>query len=169
MRILGIDPGSSITGYGIVEIREGKVHHLDNGGIIPRAKLHYSKRLDHIFTNLTEIIADHKPDAVAIENIFFAKNAKSALVLGQARGVALLAAVRAGLEIFEYAPTEVKQAVVGNGRATKHQVQSMVKAILNLKEIAMEDASDALAIAICHCHAHKLQSKIANKLKEGNP
>ena len=166
MRVLGIDPGSSVTGYGIVEIAGGKLYHLDNGGIMPRSKLPYSKRLDHIFTNLTGLIEEHKPDMAVIENVFFAKNARSSLVLGQARGVAVLAAVRAGLEIAEYAPTEVKLAVVGNGKATKHQVQNMVKAILNLGEVAMEDASDALAIAICHCHTHKLQDKIAKSIKE---
>jgi crossover junction endodeoxyribonuclease RuvC len=165
MRVIGIDPGSSVTGYGIVEIEGGRVCHLDNGGIIPRSNLPYSKRLDHIFTNLSKLIAEHKPEMAVIENVFFAKNARSSLVLGQARGVAVLAAVRAGLEIAEYAPTEVKLAVVGTGRATKHQVQNMVKAILKLDEVAMEDASDALAIAICHCHAHKLKDRIAKSLK----
>ncbi len=161
MRVIGIDPGSAVTGYGIVEIGGGAIRHLDNGGIIPRRTDSHPRRLHEIFRGLTALIERHRPQVAVIENLFVAKNARSSLILGQARGAAILAAAAADLEIAEYAPSAVKQAIVGNGQASKRQVQCMVQALLGLPEIAMEDASDALAVAICHCHTAACTERIA--------
>ena len=151
MRVLGIDPGTRHCGFGVVEARSGsRMVHVGHGVISPRASDPLEKRLAVIFDGLTEAIREHRPDACAVEEVFFAANVKSALVLGHARGVALLAAARAGLEVHAYAPTLVKQAVVGTGRAEKEQVARMVSVILGVPAIDKSDASDALAIAIAH-------------------
>lgn len=165
MRIIGIDPGSAVTGYGIVELTDGVIRHLDNGGISTRPNLPYPQRLHNIYTTLTSLIEAYRPDTAVIENVFVAKNARSSLLLGQARGVAMTAATSAGLKMAEYTPAEVKMAVVGTGRATKQQVQYMVKTILGLEQVAAEDASDALAAAICHCHRAGLEERIEESLK----
>lgn len=157
MRILGIDPGSHITGYGIVGSDKGKLLHICNGSISTDSKTPLQERLNIIFDFLHAVVSDYQPDAAAIEEIFFAKNVKSAIMLGHARGVAILCAGRAGLPIFEYSPAKVKQSVVGYGNATKEQVQRMVKTLLNLPKIPKADASDALAAAICHIHHNKNQ------------
>ena len=151
--ILGIDPGSRITGYGLIRKEGNRLIHVDNGAIFTRDAEDFPQRLQQIFTGLSTIIAQYRPDAVAVENVFLAKNAQSALKLGQARGAAIVAAVAVGLAVFEYSALQVKQAVVGSGRAEKVQVQQMIKALLNLPEIAQEDASDALAVAVCHAHS----------------
>lgn len=161
MRVLGIDPGSNTTGYGILEESGGVIRHIDNGNISPVTKSPFHKRLAEIFEGLAGIIEAHRPDAVAIENVFVAKNARSSLLLGHARGVAMLAASRAGLDIEEYTPSQVKIAITGSGRADKAQIQSMVRAILKLPEIACEDASDALAVAICHLNSSGLTRALA--------
>jgi crossover junction endodeoxyribonuclease RuvC len=158
MRILGIDPGSRITGFGLIEKDGNRLIHVDNGAIFTRSDAPLSNRLKTIYDGLTEVIADHAPTMVAVERIFVAKNALSALKLGHARGVAMLAGVNAGLPVAEYTAVEVKQAVVGYGKAAKTQVQQMVRVLLNLPEIAQEDASDALAVAICHAHCHHTNS-----------
>ncbi|MFH1831034.1 MAG: crossover junction endodeoxyribonuclease RuvC [Pseudomonadota bacterium] len=160
MRVLGIDPGSNITGYGILENKGGVMRHIDNGSIAPRAKLSFPKRLSIIYDELTELIERFCPNAVAIENVFVAKNVRSSLILGHVRGVAMLAAASSGIEIGEYTPAQVKIAITGSGRASKEQIQSMVRAILRLPETACEDASDALAVAICHCNSTALRNKI---------
>lgn len=160
MRILGIDPGSRITGYGLIEQHGNRLRHLDNGALLTRSEASLAERLKIIYDGLQQAIATYRPDAVAIEQIFLAKNALSALKLGHARGAALLAAVHAGLPIAEYTPMQVKGAVVGYGRADKQQVQQMVKALLGLPEIAQEDASDALAVAICHAHSAPLSARL---------
>jgi crossover junction endodeoxyribonuclease RuvC len=160
MRVMGIDPGSNITGYGIVDERGGAVQHVDNGTIAPKPALPFAERLLEIHRGLTALIAAHRPDAVAVENVFCAKNARSALLLGHARGIALLAAQAAGLPIEEYAPSAIKLALTGSGRADKQQIQKMVRAILSLPEVACEDASDALAVAICHCNSARLREKV---------
>jgi crossover junction endodeoxyribonuclease RuvC len=160
MRVLGIDPGSNTTGYGILEESGGVIRHLDNGNISPGTKLPFHKRLHGIYDGLIELIEEHRPDAVAIENVFVAKNARSSLLLGHARGVAMLAASCAGLAIEEYTPSQVKLAITGSGRAGKEQIQNMVKAILRLPEIACEDASDALAVAICHLNSAGLRTAL---------
>jgi crossover junction endodeoxyribonuclease RuvC len=161
MRVLGIDPGSNTTGYGILEESGGVIRHVDNGNISPGTKLPFHKRLHVIYDGLIELIEEHRPDAVAIENVFVAKNARSSLLLGHARGVAMLAASCAGLAIEEYTPSQVKLAITGSGRAGKEQIQHMVKAILSLPEIACEDASDALAVAICHLNSAGLRTALA--------
>ena len=158
MRILGIDPGSRITGYGIIDKEGNRLIHVDNGAIFTDADKDFSLRLQRIYRGLTEVIERYHPDAVALENIFFAKNVQSALKLGQARGAAIVAGVNAGLPVFEYSALQVKQAVVGHGKSAKVQVQQMLKVLLNLPEVAQEDASDALAVAVCHAHSHQLNA-----------
>ena len=157
MIVLGIDPGSRITGYGIVEQVGNRLAHIDNGAIFTDKAVDFPGRLKKIFDGLIEIIARYHPDQVAIENIFFSTNPQSAIKLGQARGAAIVAAVHCGLPVAEYTALQVKQAVVGQGRAEKGQVQKMIKALLSLPEIAQADASDALAVAICHINSYGLK------------
>src|SRR5271169_6710176 len=154
MRVLGIDCGGEYTGYGVVEIfAPGKLCCLTCGAIKLSPREPLPRRLSRIFTQLGEIIAEHRPDEVAIEDVFYALNVKSALKLGQVRGVAMLAAASAGLEVAEYSPLTIKSSVVGYGRAEKQQVQHMVVRLLQLPEAPYPmDASDALAIDICHLH-----------------
>jgi crossover junction endodeoxyribonuclease RuvC len=159
MRVLGIDPGSRITGYGIVEQQGNRLVHVDNGAIFTDSATDFAGRLKRIFEGLSAVIAEYRPDQVAVENIFFSTNVQSALKLGQARGAAIVAAVHAGLPVAEYTALQVKQAVVGQGRAEKGQVQKMLKALLGLPEIAQADASDALAVAVCHINSHELLSQ----------
>ena len=153
MRVFGIDPGSARTGYGCVQT-DGTRHRLVVCGAITSPAAHaFPDKLKKIHAELAQLLAKHRPDCVAIENLFHAANARSALKLGHARGVAMLAAVEADVPIVEYTPAEVKQAVVGYGRAEKTQVQSMVQLLLGLESPpSPHDASDALAIAICHVH-----------------
>ena len=153
MIILGIDPGSRITGYGIIRTEGNRLVHVDNGAIVTGSSADFPLRLQKIYRQLSEVIDRFRPEAVAVENIFFATNVQSALKLGQARGAALVAGVNAGVPLFKYTALQVKQAVVGHGRASKDQVQKMLKALLNLPEVAQEDASDALAVAVCHAHS----------------
>jgi len=154
MRVLGIDCGSEYTGYGVVE--DGPGHRLfccACGAIRLRPRDTMALKLQQIYSQLSDIITEHQPDMVAIEDVFYALNVKSALKLGQVRGVAMLAAAVAGLDVAEYAPLSIKSAVVGYGKAEKEQVQSMVTRLLALAEPPQSaDASDALAIAICHLH-----------------
>jgi crossover junction endodeoxyribonuclease RuvC len=164
MRVLGIDCGTQFTGYGVVELRsDAKLICVTCGAIKLSPRDPLCERLATIFERLGEIIREHHPDNVAIEEIFYALNVKSALKLGQVRGVAMLAASSVGLEVSEYAPLTIKSAVVGYGRAEKQQVQHMVTRLLNLAEIPESpDAADALAIAICHLHtAATLQKQAA--------
>jgi len=158
MRVLGIDPGTLTSGYGIVAEEDHKLFHVVSGGISPSAKQPFPQRLKKIYEELVKIIAKHRPHVVVVEDIFVSKNIKSALKLGHARGVAVLAAMNAGLPVFEYSALEVKQAVVGNGKAEKKQVQLMVKALLDLQKAPHPaDAADALAAAICHIHSSRLR------------
>jgi crossover junction endodeoxyribonuclease RuvC len=154
MRVLGIDCGTKLTGYGIVELSSnGRLNCLSCGVIKLSLRDPLPARLATIFNRLKVIINEYRPEHVAIEDVFYAANVKSALKLGQVRGVAMLAASSAGLEVAEYAPLTIKSAVVGYGRAEKHQVQHMVTRLLRLSEIPEPpDAADALAIAICHLH-----------------
>jgi crossover junction endodeoxyribonuclease RuvC len=153
VRVFGIDPGSARTGYGCVQ-SDGTRHRLIVcGAISSPVSRSFPEKLQIIHAGLAALLAEHRPDCVAIENLFHAVNARSALKLGHARGVAMLAAVEAGLPITEYTPAEVKQAVVGYGRAEKGQVQSMIQLLLGLSvPPTPHDASDALAIAVCHLH-----------------
>ena len=152
MRVLGIDCGTEYTGYGVVELcHDGKLICLSCGAVKLSPREPMPARLSTIFDRLGAIIVEHRPDRVAIEDVFYALNVKSALKLGQVRGVAMLAASSAGLEVAEYSPLSIKSAVVGYGRAEKQQVQLMVQSLLKLDTIiASEDASDAIAVAICH-------------------
>ena len=157
MRVFGIDPGSTVTGYGIVEVAGSQTRHLDNGGIhLPTSKT-LPHRLAIIYNEVTALIERFQPDAVAVENVFVAKNVSSTLKLGHARGAAIVAAVNAGVTVAEYTPSQVKKALTGYGAASKDQIQRMVKAVLNLPELAFEDASDALAIALCHAQSHAFE------------
>ncbi len=153
MRIFGIDPGSIRTGYGCIDTDGSRCRLVEFGAISLSARRSFPERLTTIFDELTSLIANHVPACVAVEDVFHARNARSALKLGQVRGVALLAAARSGLPVAEYAATEVKKSVVGYGRAEKSQVQQMVALLLGLDAVpAPHDAADALAIAICHAH-----------------
>jgi len=153
IRAMGIDCGTEFTGFAIVE-KQGKVLlRIASGSIVLHKSLTFAERLDHIHRTLCSVIMEHRPACVAIEEVFYSVNAKSALKLGHVRGVALLAAANCKLPIAEYSPLSVKSAVVGYGRAEKQQVQQMVARLLALKEIPeSEDEADALAIAICHLH-----------------
>ena len=151
MIILGIDPGLAIVGYGVVECIGNKYNAIDYGCITTGANILFPERLKMIYDEMLSIIDKYNPDHVAMEELFFNKNVKTAIKVGQARGVEVLAAVNKGLEVYEYTPLQIKQAVVGYGRAEKRQVQEMVKLLLNLKKIPKpDDAADALAVAICH-------------------
>ena len=154
MRVMGIDCGGEYTGYGVVEMMAGgRLTCLTCGAIKLSVREPLPRRLSRIYMHLGAIISEHQPDEVAIEDVFYALNVKSALKLGQVRGVAMLAAASAGLEVSEYSPLTIKSSVVGYGRAEKHQVQQMVTRLLELAEPPEPmDASDALAIAICHLH-----------------
>ena len=152
MKILGIDPGSLITGYGVVEKHQSQWKHVTFGCLKAPSSAPLSQRLLKLHRGVEDIIEKIKPDAVAIENVFFHKNASSALKLGQTRGALILAASQAKLPLYEYTPLQVKQAITGYGQATKEQVQKMIIKLLSLQEVPPVDASDALAIALCHAH-----------------
>ena len=153
MRILGIDPGTRITGYGIIDVEGNRLRHVDNGIVKTRSSDPLPLRLKAIYDGLTVVLKEFSPEAVAIEQVFLAKNPKAALTLGHARGTAVIASVNLNLEVHEYSALQVKSAVVGYGHAAKQQVQHMVKTLLNLPEVAQEDAADALAVAICHANS----------------
>ena len=153
--ILGIDPGLAKIGYGLVERNGNKFSLIKYGLISTSSDKTDVKRLEIIYSEVNNIIEKYKPEQMAIEELFFNKNVKTAIRVGQARGVLLLCGARGGLDVEEYTPLQIKQAVVGYGRAKKHQVQQMVKALLNLKEIPeSDDAADALAVSICHGHCY---------------
>lgn len=156
MRILGIDPGSGSTGYGIIDTDGSQHRAILYGAIKTHPKRPFHERLLKIHTDLSDLLSREKADMMAIEGVFHATNVQSALRLGHARGIALLVAAQKGLKVYEYSPLEIKSAVVGYGRAEKTQVQTMVRLLLNLPEIpSPDDAADALAIAICHAHRMK--------------
>jgi crossover junction endodeoxyribonuclease RuvC len=169
VRIFGIDPGSDRTGYGCVE-SDGSRHRIILGGAISAVGASFPEKLLKIHAGLAALIAECRPDCVAIESLFYSTNARSALKLGHARGVAMLAAVEAGLPVAEYTPAEIKRAVVGYGRAEKHQVQQMVKLLLGLPALPTpHDAADALAVAICHSHAMKPATSSPSRLRTNTP
>jgi crossover junction endodeoxyribonuclease RuvC len=149
---MGVDPGSATTGFGVVEIVDGRLRHVANGRIVAGPRPALADRLKVIHDELSDLLRDLRPDAVAVESVFFARNVKSALVLAHSRGIVLLAAAEAGLPVAEYSPMEVKRATVGYGRAGKEQVQAMVARLLALHEAPRPDAADALGVAICHVH-----------------
>ena len=155
MRVIGVDPGSRSCGYGILESDSSGLRHIVSGAITPPPAHSLSKRLHLIYSSLNEVIEKFSPDLMSIEDMFFAKNANSAIKLGQARGVALLAAENSGIQIFEYSPTKVKLAVTGSGRANKFEIMKMISYILKIEEFEKSDISDALAIALCHINISK--------------
>ncbi len=159
MRVLGFDPGTAATGYGIVEQKGNRLCHIAHGVITTAAHQPLAARLKSIFEESQDLLERYTPDAVAIEKIYFSKNVRTAISVAQARGVIVLTAELAGKTIGEFSPLEVKNGVVGYGKATKHQVQEMVKRILDLDAPPRpDDAADALALAICQIHAGKFQN-----------
>ncbi len=159
--VLGIDPGTANTGYGVVVSRGSTLAALDGGVIETRAGAPVERRLADIHARVCDLIAEHEPKAMAVEDLFFGQNARSAFSVGQARGVALLSAGLAGIPCFSYTPQAVKQAVCGSGRAEKDQVQRMVGALLSLPEPPQPDhAADALAVAICHANGASLRTAV---------
>jgi crossover junction endodeoxyribonuclease RuvC len=157
--ILGIDPGTAITGYGLVSYEGNHLRKVTFGVIRTGPELSLANRLHHIYLETLKIIGEYRPDAIAIEELFFNKNVRTALAVGHARGVILLAAANSGYEVAEYTPLQVKLAVTGYGRAEKMQIQEMVRVLLCLGEIPKpDDAADALAIAICHAHSCKIEN-----------
>lgn len=154
MRIIGIDPGYAIMGYGILDYNGNKFKTVTYGSIETPAGIPMPERLNMLYTELDRIISEYRPEEASIEELFFNNNAKTAIMVGEARGIALLACERNGVEIHEYTPLQIKQSLVGFGRAEKKQVQTMVKMILNLKEVPKpDDTADAVAAAICHAHS----------------
>ena len=154
MRILGIDPGYAILGWGVIDVVGNRFSVVDYGSILTDTSMEMPARLQVLYNGLTELIHKYKPDDASIEQLFFNSNAKTAILVGEARGVAVLACANGNLNIGEYTPLQIKQALVGYGRADKKQVQYMVKTMLNLKSVPKpDDTADALAAAICHAHS----------------
>jgi crossover junction endodeoxyribonuclease RuvC len=164
MRVLGVDPGSRVCGYGVLESRNGELIHIESGGIIPSPNFSLPLRLKVIYEGLREVIERSSPDAMSIEDVFFAKNAKSALKLGEARGVALLAAATSGIPVYEYAPTEIKLALTGKGRAGKLEVQKIISRILGIPRWKRADVSDAIAIALCHINLSETKERLGGEI-----
>ena len=162
MLVLGLDPGLAITGYGLVrESPDGTLAPIEYGAITTTSKQPLPERLVSIAQQLDRLLAQHQPDAVAVEELFFCRNVTTALVVGQARGVVILGAAQHGLPVFEYKPMEIKQAISGYGKAPKSQVQAMVRMLLELQETPQpDDAADGLAVAICHLHNVRLRGII---------
>lgn len=157
MLVLGLDPGTAITGYGLVREVRGELSVVEYGAITTPAQLPEAERLLQIHRQLSTLISQNKPAAMAVEKLFFSRNVRTAMAVGQARGVALLTAAQAGLPVYEYTPSEVKQAIAGYGGASKEQVQQMVQLLLGLKEAPQpDDAADAIAVAVCHLHSTRL-------------
>ena len=150
MRVIGVDPGTRVCGFGIVDSINGSLTHVTSGAIVPTSSHSITFKLKTIHEGLVQVIREFAPDAMSIEGLFFAKNAKSAIKLGEARGVAYLAAAFSGLSVHEYAPTEVKLAITGRGRAKKIEVQKMISTIFGINRWEWTDVSDAIAIALCH-------------------
>jgi crossover junction endodeoxyribonuclease RuvC len=159
--ILGIDPGTATMGWGVVRQEGSRLRYVQHGAITTPSNWTMPRRLGRLFDGVTQIVEGYRPDTVAVEELFFNTNVTTALTVGQARGVALLAAYRAGLEVAEYTPLQVKQTITSYGRAEKRQVQEMVRALLNLREIPRpDDAADGLAIAITHAFSSRIPGKV---------
>jgi crossover junction endodeoxyribonuclease RuvC len=156
LRVLGIDPGTHVVGFGVVEVRDGLLRHVSHGTVRPATGAPLEARLATIRHGLETVLRDQQPAIVAVEGLFFARNVRSALVLAHARGVALEVAAASGFPVAEYSPMEVKRGLVGYGRATKGQVARMVQRLLALASLPSNDAADALALSICHIHAARL-------------
>ena len=165
MLVLGVDPGSQVTGYGLVEKKNDKLTCIHSGHITSSSKIPFYERIHKIFQSMVEVMDHYGPQEMAIEDMFYAKNIKTSLKLGHARGAVLIAAVQCGIQIFEYTPLEIKKSVVGYGRATKEQVRSMVRIILKLKSNPNLDISDALAAAICHLNWSRFESRTRGTIR----
>ena len=159
--ILGIDPGTATMGWGVIRQEGSRLRYVQHGAITTPSDWPMPRRLGRLFDGVTQIVEGYGPDTVAVEELFFNTNVTTAITVGQARGVAILAAYRAGIEVAEYTPLQVKQAITSYGRADKHQVQEMVRALLNLREIPRpDDAADGLAIAITHAFSSRMPGKV---------
>ena len=168
MRIIGIDPGYAIMGWGVVELEGNRFRVIAYDSILTDKKLPMSKRLTELYNGLSEVIEKYRPEEASVEELYFNDNAKTAIMVSEARGVALLACENGGLRISEYTPLEIKQALVGYGRAEKTQVQQMVKTILNLEAVPKpDDTADALAAAICHGHTAGCSAKRQLRIRNG--
>jgi crossover junction endodeoxyribonuclease RuvC len=158
MLVLGVDPGSQVTGYGLVEKKDNELTCIHSGHVSSPGKTPFYERIHKIFQSMVDIMGLYQPQEMAIEDMFYAKNIQSSLKLGHARGAVLIAAVQCGVQIFEYTPLEIKKSIVGYGRATKEQVRAMVQIMLKLKNKPNLDTSDALATAICHLNWSRFES-----------
>jgi len=160
MRILGLDPGLRATGWGVIDSDGNRLSHVAHGTVRSDGKASLAERLSQLYHGITEVVAAYGPDAAAVEETFVNKNPKSTLKLGQARGAAICAALNCGLPVHEYAARQIKQALVGKGNADKHQVQHMVKILLNIQGELHVDAGDALGICLCHSHHQHTQQRL---------
>ena len=159
--ILGIDPGTATMGWGVIRQEGNRLSYVQHGAIVTPSKWEMPRRLGRLFEGITELIKGYRPETVAVEELFFNTNVTTAITVGQARGVALLAAYKAGVSVAEYTPLQVKQAITSYGRAEKRQVQEMVKTLLNLREVPKpDDAADGLAIAVCHAFSSRMGGKV---------
>ncbi|HID55415.1 TPA: crossover junction endodeoxyribonuclease RuvC [Candidatus Poribacteria bacterium] len=163
MIIMGVDPGLKVTGYGVISFQDNTLRGLHYGGIRTDPDLPMQRRLKGIYDALSDLIREYRPDALVVEELFFNRNVNTAFAVGMARGVTLLAAEMEGVPVSSYTPLQVKRAVVGYGRATKGQIQQMVKVLLGLGEVPTpDDAADALALAICHANSYRLSQMITS-------
>lgn len=160
LRVLGIDPGSRVTGFGVIDVEGARLAHVDSGCIHVRGTT-LAAKLEAIYEGVSEIVVRHRPEQMAVEQVFVHRNAAAALKLGQARGAALVAGITQGVAVYEYSPNQVKLAVTGQGHAAKEQVQHMMRVLLRLAEAPRSDAADALAVAVCHAHTGQTRSALA--------
>ncbi|MDQ3925107.1 MAG: crossover junction endodeoxyribonuclease RuvC [Actinomycetota bacterium] len=159
--ILGIDPGTATMGWGVIRQEGNRLSYVQHGAVTTPSQWEMPRRLSRLFDGATELVKGYRPETVAVEELFFNTNVTTAITVGQARGVVLLAAYRAGIEVAEYTPLQVKQAITSYGRAEKRQVQEMVKSLLRLREIPKpDDAADGLAIAVCHAFSSRIGGKV---------
>jgi crossover junction endodeoxyribonuclease RuvC len=159
--ILGIDPGTATMGWGVIRQEGNRLSYLQHGAVTTPSQWEMPRRLGRLFDGVTELVKGYRPETVAVEELFFNTNVTTAITVGQARGVVLLAAYRAGIEVAEYTPLQVKQAITSYGRAEKRQVQEMVRSLLRLREIPKpDDAADGLAIAVCHAFSSRISGKV---------
>ena len=166
MVVIGVDPGTIVSGYGIVENRGSDFHCISSGFIAQPKNLTLPNRLKNIYEKLAVLIEEFSPDEMSIEDVFYSKNIQSTLKLGEARGVSILAAASANIPVYQYSPTEVKSAITGNGRATKLEVQKMIYTMLNINGLEKTDTSDALAIAICHLNSIAITKKYGFSIRK---
>ncbi|MDH5446621.1 MAG: crossover junction endodeoxyribonuclease RuvC [Gammaproteobacteria bacterium] len=166
IRILGIDPGSRLTGFGIIEVQGNRLHCLATGCVKINGE-NLASKLKIVFEGISELVSEYQPQEVAIENIFMYRNAESALKLGQARGAAISAVSVRSIPVHEYTPSEIKKAVVGKGNASKEQVQHMIRALLSLNRMPQSDAADALAVAVCHANRRNQPLPLERRRRAG--